>query len=320
VLAPQNKCWAQAIGNGIFELASVFWTGTIALTLYRLVWRRERLEVVEKSLPRLFAFVFGVPTLLTLLPFLQGSHVYGPSGGHATWCWIKPQYPAWVFVCFYVPLWCTMLFNLVVHLRTMVRLKGIQAQGLGAAAEEGGGLDASTSARFQLILQRLSWYPFILIIVWGPASVNRVLEAISGGKDSFFVLYFLQRVFSSSQGLLNAIAYGLTRGVREALLKDLHPYLPSWCHERFAGGGSASAGDGAGEAAGSASGAALALRPASTTTLANSGSSSLLGSASAQHSVDAGSIHVHGSSLPGAPVEEDDEDVVVAPPRAREGL
>ena len=296
------KCWAQAIGNGIFELASVFWTGCIALTLYQIVWMRMRPEAVEQTLPRMALFCLGAPTVLTLLPLLQGPQVYGPAGGHATWCWVRPQYPGWVFVCFYVPLWITFLFNAAVHLRTAYRLRGIQATGAAAGAEEGGTLDATTATRFKLVLARLHWYPVILLVVWGPASVNRLLEASSGGATSVFGLYFLQRVFSSSQGLLNAVAYGLTRGVREALLKDLHPWLPAWC-----GGGRGGAG-GEGAASGS-------------------GSRGLIAGEAAQ-SVDVGTI---GGGAPGAAVaaagsreaaevEEDDADTAGPAPPRREGL
>ena len=295
------RCWAQALGNGVFELASVFWTGTIAYTLYRLVWLRDRLDVVEATLPRLCAFAFGVPLALTLLPFLQGAHVFGPSGGHATWCWIRPAYPWWVFICFYIPLWLTMGFNAFVHLRTLARLRGIRAGGVAAAAEEGGAMDAATAARFQLIMQRLNWYPFILLIVWGPASINRVLEAVTGGRDSFFPLYFLQRVFSSSQGLLNAVAYGLTRGIREAVYKDVKLFLPrSW----VSGGGSGGGGGG-GAAGGSGGSDALESKPPGT----------LLREA---QSVDVGQISSGAGSAAAPPaVEEDDEDCAPAAPPAR---
>jgi hypothetical protein len=296
-----GKCWVQALGNGVFELASVFWTGTIAYTLYRLVWLRHSLEVVEKTLPQLCAFVFGVPTLLTLLPFLQGPQVYGPSGGHATWCWIKPAYPWWVFLCFYIPLWMTMIFNAFVHLRTLARLKSIQAGGM-AAAEQGGQLDANTAARFQLIVQRLHWYPFLLLVVWGPASINRIIEAATQGRGSFYALYFLQRVFSSSQGLLNAIAYGLTRGVKEAILKDLQPFLPpSWVRRAPQ--------DASGPASGPSSARVLDLELAPPT----SGMRGLLHS-EVSPAVDARAIGVGLSAEQTAAAVEEDDDAHIAPP------
>ena len=105
---------------------------------------------------------------------------------------------------------------------------------------------ASTQARFTLIMQRLRFYPFILLIVWGPASVNRILEAATGGSASFFPLYFLQRVFSSSQGLLNALAYGFSRGIKEAVEKDVRQVRAWWAGRRGGGGAAAAAATAAG--------------------------------------------------------------------------
>jgi len=249
-----QRCWIQAIGNGVMELSSVLWTGCIAYTLNRVIFYRDRMQTVERTLPKFLAIVFGVPLALTLLPLLQGLDVYGPAGGHATWCWIKPQYPHWVFICFYVPCWITMVFNALVHFRTVRQLKGVRTGGAAssttttsaaAGASSSATLDATTAARFTLIMQRLRFYPFILLIVWGPASVNRILEAATGGTASFFPLYFLQRVFSSSQGLLNALAYGFSRGIKEAVEKDVRQ-VRAWWAGRRGGGAMAATAAGAG--------------------------------------------------------------------------
>jgi hypothetical protein len=59
-------------------------------------------------------------------------------------------------------------------------------------------------------------------VVWSFATVNRIWEA-AGGRQ-VFALYLLQRTFSSTQGLLNALAYGLSPGVREAIRELIVPY------------------------------------------------------------------------------------------------
>jgi len=295
-----GRCWAQALGNGILELSSVLWTGCIAYTLNRVIFFRDKIQAVEKTLPKLLAIVFGVPIILVLLPFLQGPQVYGPAGGHAPWCWIRPEFPQWVFICFYVPLWITMIYNAFVHLRTVRQLKGIRSQGG----------DAATTARFQLIMQRLKFYPFILLIVWGPASVNRILEAVTEGRVSLFPLYFLQRVFSSSQGLLNACAYGLSRGIREAVEKDLRSFW-LWCGGKCGAG--ASGGRGGSPAVSSL---ALAASGGSSTSKQQNLLDGALGGAvdTTQVSVAGGSIFPaaggdgSNSTRAMATVEEDDED------------
>jgi len=202
-------CLAQALGNAEFELASVLWTGAVAATLLAQVslgWDARRVEALW---PRFAAVCWGAPAALALAPLaLVGADAYGPSGA---WCWIRPQYPALIFCLFYVPLWAVMIFNAAVHARVRARLEGLLAAGSAT--------DAATAARLALILERLKWYPYILLIVWLPASISRVAEAANGGR-AIFALQIFQRVFSSSQGLLNAAAYGLSRNVREALAAD----------------------------------------------------------------------------------------------------
>jgi hypothetical protein len=213
------RCLTQALGNAVFELSSVLWTGCIAWTLYALVWLGWRPDAVERALPRMFGVALGVPVLLMLLPFTAGGGVYGPAGA---WCAIRASYPGFTFVCFYVPLWCTMAFNAFVHLRTLKRLKSLTGSSASNAAS---GVDGATADKLGKVMERLKFYPFILLIVWGPASINRLVEAIWGRP--FGPLFFLHRVCSSSQGLLNALLYGFSRGVREKVAEDLHALWPS---------------------------------------------------------------------------------------------
>lgn len=215
------RCWAQALGNAVFELSSVLWTGCIAWTLYALVWLGWRPDAVERALPRMVGVALGVPALLMAAPFIVGQgQVYGPAGA---WCAIRPAYWYLNFVVFYAPLWATMAFNAFVHLRTLRRLRALTGS---AASNAASGVDAATADKLGKVMERLKFYPFILLVVWGPASVNRVAEALSGGR-AFAPLFFLHRVFSSSQGLLNALLYGFSRGVRDAVAADLHALWPS---------------------------------------------------------------------------------------------
>jgi len=214
------RCLVQALGNQVFELSSVLWTGCIAWTLYALVWKGWRPDAVERSLPRMFAVTLGAPVLLMLLPFSAGADVYGPAGA---WCSIRAPYWYFTFICFYIPLWATMAFNAFVHLRTLRRLRALTGSSASNAAS---GVDAATADKLGKAMERLKFYPFILLVVWGPASVNRLVEALSGGR-AFAPLFFLHRVCSSSQGLLNALLYGFSRGVREAVAADLHALWPS---------------------------------------------------------------------------------------------
>jgi cAMP receptor-like G-protein coupled receptor len=212
-------CYVQAIGNSVFELASVLWTTAIAMTLYLFIFLRVQPERVERRLPLMALVCFGLPLVLALLPLADDA--YGPSGA---WCWVRTgtsaRLAAWQFGIFYGPLWVAILFNAFVYLRTW-RLLRRMLSAAGPEAEH----DA-TLVRLTAVMTRLQLYPFILLIVWTFASINRIYEAASGGASPVFALYFLQRAFSSSQGLLNALAYGFSNGVRESLRDELARCCP----------------------------------------------------------------------------------------------
>ena len=211
-------CLAQAIGSSFFELSSVLWTTAIAATLYLFVWRRMAAEDVERKLP-LFALVcIGAPLLLALLPLADAS--YGPSGA---WCWIRPTRHAWVFAQFYAPLWVAVIFNGVIYVGTR-RLLQRTVQASAASGELGAGDE--TTLRLRLLIERLSLYPAILVAVWLAASVNRVYEATGGAP--IFALVFVARCCSASQGVLNALAYGFSDGVRGAVRAELSSLCPQF--------------------------------------------------------------------------------------------
>lgn len=209
------ECYVQAIGNSIFELSSVLWTTAIAATLYMFVLKRMPADQVEKKLGLMFLVCLGIPILLACLPLFDDG--YGPSGA---WCWVRAgtSKTYWQFIIFYGPLWIAIGFNAFVYVRTWRLLR----RTLDAA---GGGAGDETYKKLHAVMQRLQMYPFILLIVWLFASINRLYEALSGG-DQVFALYFLQKVFSSSQGLLNSLVYGFSGGVREAIAERLAKCCP----------------------------------------------------------------------------------------------
>jgi len=211
-------CTAQAIGSSYFELSSVLWTTAIAATLYLFVFRRMAVEDIERRLPFFALVCVGAPLLLALLPLADAS--YGTSGA---WCWIRPDRVAWVFVQFYGPLWAAIVFNGCVYVATrrllLRTIEASAARGELAAGDE-------TALKLRRLIERLQFYPAILVVVWLFASVNRVYEAATGGADRIFALVLLARCFSASQGLLNALAYGFSDGVRGVVRAELSQLCP----------------------------------------------------------------------------------------------
>lgn len=135
-----------------------------------------------------------------------------------------------------------------------------------------GGED-ETARLIRQLLRRLNIYPFVLVVCWfwptvrrrvltvvptpqrlSPAAhcsqVNRIYESLTGGNQLLW-LYIIARISSSSQGALNALAYGMTPGVREALHGSDSTNAPCCGSRRAAGGasGGARGGGGRGEVA-----------------------------------------------------------------------
>lgn len=165
-----TQCIAQGVLDSFFELASVTWTSAIAAVLFMSVFQRKSADDVQRRFPQFCAVCFGVPLVLALLPLIDNS--YGPSGA---WCWVTKD--GWRFGQFYVPLWICIAFNSVIYFRVLRLLR----RTLKAA-----GPNDATAATIRKFTKRLSWYPFILVIVWFWATVNRIYEA-SGGAPLFWL-------------------------------------------------------------------------------------------------------------------------------------
>jgi hypothetical protein len=203
-------CYAQAAGDTYAELSSVLWTSAIAYTLFASVVRGVKMNETLA----LFWYIIvccGVPTIMCVGAALDNA--YGPAGG---WCYMTDAKAYWRFVAFYAPLWICILFNTVVYFMVLRLLRN--------AVKVGHANDTSTNS-IRLLMKRLQLYPFILVIVWLFASINRVYEWSSGG-DQVYALYMLQRIFSCAQGSLNAFAYGYSQGVREALWTSMAKVFP----------------------------------------------------------------------------------------------
>ncbi len=213
---PSALCVAQAAIETYASLSSVLWTTAIAATLYQSVFMRKTADEVKSSIKWYYVACYGFPLLITIIPFTFGG--YGPAGA---WCWIKERYIAMRIVGFYLPLILAIIFNAVVY-TFVVRLINRTYKT---------GADQASAKQIDNTTRKLRVYPFILLIVWLPAMINRTYE-LSTGEQSYS-LFLIQQIFSSSQGMWNAMVYGFSRGVREALGQSLHEMCPALCPNRY---------------------------------------------------------------------------------------
>ena len=116
-------------------------------------------------------------------------------------------------VVFYIPLWATISFNGVMYYyvgRTLRRTKQLL---VGVKADD-------SSLKAIQIVQRLGWYPVILIGVWLFPTINRIQNWAAPEKP-IAALYILTAITSSSAGVANAIAYGMNQTVRRSVVSAL---------------------------------------------------------------------------------------------------
>lgn len=212
---PSTACYAQAWMDSYFELSSVLWTCSIAATLYMSVAQRKTIVQIEATFKWMCLICCGVPLVLTILPGLVGA--YGHAGA---WCWITEDFVAWRFMQFYVPTWAAVGFNAWIYYMVLQQVNRMARREIRTSA---GTQAAKQDSQMLRVIRRLRFYPLILVVVWFWGTVNRLVEAFSG--ESVFWLFVLQKTFSSMQGMLNALAYGLTAGVRQEVSK----ILPNCC-------------------------------------------------------------------------------------------
>ena len=118
-------------------------------------------------------------------------------------------------VVFYIPLWATICFNGIMYYyvgRTLRRTKQLLA-GAGVKADD-------SSLKAIQIVQRLGWYPVILIGVWLFPTINRIQNWAAPEKP-IAALYILTAITSSSAGVANAIAYGMNQTVRRSVVSAM---------------------------------------------------------------------------------------------------
>ena len=80
------------------------------------------------------------------------------------------------------------------------------------------------------MIERLKYYPLILIVCWIFATINRIYDSVHP-NNPILALILLQTIFQSLQGILNALVYGLTPSVRNVWIESFAnsgvPFLES---------------------------------------------------------------------------------------------
>jgi len=246
---PDNEtvCIVQGMFAELGALTSICWVTAISLSIW-LVISRETPPTNEDTaqwLKKMHMVVWSYIIVCVLLPFTTSS--YGPAGG---WCWIKGKTTAdnaWRFTLFYIPLWLCVAFMSFVYCRVWTRLNAtaqdtkrseafldhdnedsFSGNGHTAMDEEERRVSRDNSSRSST-LQRMKYYPMVLIVCYAPATVRRMTELFSGDDHiSPWGLAAVQIVCAGLIGFVNAIVYAFSQ-------KAVRDRDARWCRETCCG-------------------------------------------------------------------------------------
>ncbi|OMJ89052.1 hypothetical protein SteCoe_8876 [Stentor coeruleus] len=194
-------CLIQGILLQFTSASSVLWSAIMAFSIFNASIRNDNNVEGKENIFLVVGYIF--PLILTILPVITDS--YGYSQG---WCWIKPADHGviWRLVCFYAVLFFVIIFNLSVY--GFVYGK-IRQEILNIPDEEAQKVNRD-------LLTRLKFYPIILIFCYTTVTIMRMCEMFNSNINIFWFT-LASGLSVSLLGLLNSIAYGLSKDVREHL-------------------------------------------------------------------------------------------------------
>ncbi|KAL3898009.1 MAG: hypothetical protein SGCHY_003036 [Lobulomycetales sp.] len=205
-LANPFLCSLQGFLITVGGLGSAFWNGLMSLHLLISIYRAVPIVNLDPLFKYYHATAWGVPIICALIPLIHGFVVYGVSGfGDAKlWCWVTE--PLLQMLAFYMELWMTFIFTLVVYTLILLRLgkQNRVANSTHTLASKGDLTNNSSRAGRRLILKTLI-YALIFVICWAPATANRLI-GLSGGKSPY-ELNLTHTSVVPIQGFLNAINF-----------------------------------------------------------------------------------------------------------------
>ena len=94
--------------------------------------------------------------------------------------------------------------------------------------------EVDVEATLRRLLRRLGAYPAVLIVAWTFPTINRLNNYVQGsktGQGDDYTLYVLMALGMSTQGVGNAVVYGMSGAVR----REAAVLLERWTGARFGG-------------------------------------------------------------------------------------
>jgi hypothetical protein len=199
-----HLCQGQAFLMVFSETSMYLWAALIGYWLFQRVVNLEQNNEKTTCLQRTRFYLMGyiLPLIISGIGYIMNT--FGPSG---PWCWVKSgEVKAQIFsILIYIFTWLLIFINFFYnYLIVRYLTKELQSK------EE------------KQLLSKYIWkllkYPLIQVICMGPGTLFRFFQvALSMEIKGLSVVHIL---FTCSQGILYALAYGFTTQVKE-VLKEL---------------------------------------------------------------------------------------------------
>jgi len=195
-------CYFQGLVLQLAYTSVSVWVSIISFNLcYALICVRKipwYFEIVYHGILWPIVILSCIPPIVT--------DDYGPAG---SWCWIKSDYYGyiWRFVCFYVPLYCYLLLNLMVYVVIIIRV------GMSFYKTYGYKSDGSR-LRDKLVFGKLILFPLVYVCLWILPLANRIYNWSTNDENPQFGLLILHTLSLGFQAPLFLFVYGLNPSIR----------------------------------------------------------------------------------------------------------
>lgn len=184
-------CNWQAAFIQIFNLSDILWTAFLSFEMYNVVYKEMPKLMYGYIKPLICILVLS--SISSIIPLIL--QAYGHSGA---WCFInnpkssRDEILILRITMFYGPVWIVISWNIFVSVKVYLKMKHY------------------FNSENQYIVNKLVYYPLILLICYTPITISRVFNSIF---DSQSFNIFAECVLMT-EGVLNMIVYGLSKEVR----------------------------------------------------------------------------------------------------------
>ena len=228
-------CQFQAFIINYTSLCTITWSNVISGSLVMTcLYDIKKIKSYEKYF---HMFTHLVATVLSFIPVF--ADVYSKTD--ADYCWINEKQSnthfVFMFICYYGPIWLTIVFIFVSYIRVISYLKSLPAYRGTFSNKDNDGYQNMDSMEISSeepqevkTLKRLIYYPGAMLICVLFPTVKRIYSLSS--DESSFPLALLSTLFGDLQGFFNAVIYGLNSSVKETIKNNLRNCVFLPCFKR----------------------------------------------------------------------------------------